>query len=99
MPLNAEFFFPGLASYSEFSGGNLRADDFSFILQTMTQDKAAVRALFGNSIIQTTGDTFELQDTGEGFSLFQPLPGGATPILRELCGGTFPMPEVVEPTC
>jgi len=82
VPLNAEFFFPGRASYSEFSGGDLRADDFSFILQTMTQDEAAVRALFGNSIIQTTGDTFELQDTGEGFSLFQPLPGGATPIFE-----------------
>jgi len=82
VPLNAELAFPGLNSYSEFSNGNLLADDFSFILGTPTQNDDMIRSLFDNLNIQTLGETFEIggDDT---IDLFLPLPEGATPIFGE----------------
>lgn len=82
VPLNAEFAFPGLDSYSEFSGGDLRADDFSFILGTPKQSEAMIWSLFGNTDILTSGETFEI-DGDDTIDLFLPLPEGATPIFGE----------------
>ena len=53
LPLNAEFFFPGENSYSEFSSGNLVADPFSYVAATPTQDGNTVRDLFDNGSIIT----------------------------------------------
>ena len=83
LPLNAEFFFPGKNSYSEFSFGNLVAGDYSYIAATQMQDADAVRALFGNLSIVTEGLAYELVETGipEIPFLFGQLPNGAVPLV------------------
>ena len=81
VPLNAEFAFTGKDSYSEFTNGNLVAGEYSYIGATPTQDATEVRSLFGNLGILTEGDTYDLIDAGPLFELFNPLPGGAYPLL------------------
>ena len=79
LPLNPQLFFPGKNSYSEFSSGNLIADQFSYIAATPTQDGNAVKALFDNANILTEGNTYDLL-SGNGLSFFKLLPGGAVPL-------------------
>ena len=92
LPLNAEFFFPGKDSYSEFSFGNLVAGDYSYIAATQAQDADAVRALFGNLSILTEGLVYDLVETGipEFPFLFGQLPNGAVPLVDGVLVSVIP---------
>jgi hypothetical protein len=89
VPLSAEFAFPGKDSYSEFSGGDLVAGAYNYIAATPTQDAAAVKSLFDNVDILTEGDTYPIVDAG-AFQFFEPLPGGAYPLLDGVLVGVVP---------
>ena len=77
--LNWDEFYSGKESYVELDGGNLTADEFSFITPTTTQDRNALLNLFNNSEILTEGTPLAL-DNFSGIDLFQTLPFGATPL-------------------
>lgn len=56
--LGGEQFIPGSHAYSEFAGGNLLADQYSFVSSTSTQDSATIKTLLDNSDVRTEGSTF-----------------------------------------
>ncbi|MDA0818116.1 MAG: hypothetical protein O2946_11205 [Planctomycetota bacterium] len=79
VPLNWDTFFAGNAAYIELTGGNLTADEFSFVMATASQDQAALRALFDSPSLLTSGDTFSITDFA-GVDFFESLPAGAVPV-------------------
>lgn len=79
IPLNWDTMFPGHETYVELTGGNLTADDFSYIAATASQDQAALQTLFGNTNFLTAGDTVSIVDFS-GTDLFEALPYGAVPL-------------------
>jgi hypothetical protein len=89
VPLNAEFTFPGKASYSEFTDGDLVAGDYSYIGATPTQNAAAVKALFGNLDILTEGETYPITDV-DPLQFFGQLPAGAYPLANGVLVGVVP---------
>ena len=89
LPLNAEFFFPGKDSYSEFSSGDLIADPFSYVAATPTQDGNTVQGLFDNGNILTEGDTYDLI-SDSGLTFFNPLPNGAVPLVDGVLVSVIP---------
>ena len=80
VPLNWDTFWPDKDSYAEFSGGNLIADDFSFISATASQDRAALESLFNNTNFFTAGDSFPISVVSGVSDFFEPLPQGAVPL-------------------
>lgn len=89
VPLNAEFAFLGNDSYSEFSLGNLIADQFSYVAATPTQASNIVRGLFDNGDILTEGDTYDFIN-GFGLTFFNPLPNGAIPLVDGVLVSVIP---------
>ena len=87
--INTSLAFPGKDSYREYTGGDLRADQYSFIGATDNQDASAVRALFDNPSILTEGDTYGLQDNGI-IQFFNELPFGAFPLPGGVLAGVIP---------
>jgi len=79
VPLNWDDFFAGNDTYIELTGGNLTADEFSFVMATASQDQAALRALFNNASLTTSGDTFAISEI-TGIDFFESLPQGAVPL-------------------
>jgi len=79
VPLNWDDFFAGNDTYIELNGGSLTADEFSFVMATASQDQAALRALFNNASLTTSGDTFAISEI-TGIDLFESLPLGAVPL-------------------
>lgn len=79
IPLNWDEFYAGHQTYAEMTGGNLTADDFSYIAATASQDRAALQSLFGNSNFLTEGETVSIIDFS-GTDLFEDLPYGAVPL-------------------
>jgi hypothetical protein len=92
LPLSAGFFFPGRESYSEFSSGDLVADDYSYIEATQAQDANAVKSLFDNPNILTEGYTYDLivDALVPEIAFFNPLPEGAVPALDGVLVGVIP---------
>jgi hypothetical protein len=78
LPLNWDEFWGIKKSYAEFSGGDLKSDDFSFIAATAVQDRTALQSLFDNSSFFTEGGSFPVIDLG--VDLFKALPQGAVPL-------------------
>jgi hypothetical protein len=76
-----EQYIPGSYAYSEFDGGNLLADQYSFVSSTSTQDSAAIKTLFNNSNVRTEGDSF-MKYTDVVRYYFGDLPNGAYPLLN-----------------
>ena len=89
VPINTSLAFPGKDSYREYTGGDLRADQYSFIGATDNQDASAVRALFDNPSILTEGDTYDIQDFGV-IQLFNNLPSGAIPLSSGVLASVIP---------
>jgi hypothetical protein len=79
VPLNWDDFFAGNDTYIELTGGNLTADEFSFVMATASQDQAALQALFNNASLTTSGDTFAISEI-TGIDFFESLPQGAVPL-------------------
>jgi len=79
VPLNWDDFFAGNDTYIELNGGNLTADEFSFVMATASQDQAALQALFNNASLTTSGDTFAISEI-TGIDFFESLPQGAVPL-------------------
>ena len=79
VPLNWDDFFAGNDAYIELNGGNLTADEFSFVMATASQDQAALQALFNNASLTTSGDTFAISEI-TGIDFFESLPQGAVPL-------------------
>ena len=78
LPQNWDFVFSGKQPYSEFAGGNLMADDYSYIAATTAQDANAVMTLFENTNILTEGLAYDLLDFGS-VQEFGQLPEAAFP--------------------
>ena len=74
-------YIPRSYAYSEFDGGNLLADQYSFVSSTSTQDSAAIKTLFNNSNVRTEGDSF-MKYTDVVRYYFGDLPNGAYPLLN-----------------
>jgi hypothetical protein len=89
VPINASLAFPGQESYSEYTGGDLRADEYSFIGATDAQSASVVRAVFDKPDILTEGDTYDVQDF-EDIQFFNDLPSGAFPLYRGVLAGVIP---------
>ena len=89
LPINTSIGFPGKDSYSEYSSGDLRADQFSFIGATDAQDANAVKTLFDNTAILTTGDTVPLLGSAT-VQVFDKLPAGAAPSAGGVLVGVIP---------
>ena len=89
VPINASLAFPGKDSYHEYTGGDLRADEYSFIGATDAQIASVVRAVFDNLDILTEGDTYDLQDFG-GIQFFNDLPAGAFPLRGGVLASVIP---------
>ena len=79
VPLNWDDFFAGNDTYIELTGGNLTADEFSFVMATASQDQAALQALFNNASLTTSGDTSAISEI-TGIDFFESLPQGAVPL-------------------
>ena len=79
VPLNWDDFFAGNDTYIELTGGNLTADELSFVMATASQDQAALQALFNNASLTTSGDTFAISEI-TGIDFFESLPQGAVPL-------------------
>lgn len=89
-PINWDLLLSGRVPYAELDGGNLTADQYSWIFANQAQDSAAVRALFDNPILLTDGAAFDINTLGGGVQSFNSLPDGAYPLLGGVLPGVIP---------